>query len=807
MADNSLTKFWRELKRRKVVRVLVVYAIVAWVAIEVSSVLFPALLLPDWTSRLVVALVLVGFPVAVGMAWAFQITPEGLRKEDFQGETGQATGNRTTEENPEPTGEDRLDGWKRIAAHLNRDVRTLRRWENGEDLPVRRLMHDKQATVYAYRSELDAWLKHRHQVASESSPTEISQKWKKSGRRVILPGAIVVVIGSLLSWYWPSSADPAIAFGEWDWVLITQFDNRTGEDVLDGTLEYALERELANSAFVKVTPNGRINDVLRLMKLPQDTVIDVGIGREISLRDGAIQILIAGRIESLGDQYLLSIQLVNPSDSVTLASFSSEAVGQAQILSLVGELAREVRVALGEGLASITRSQEMLARVTTPSLAALRLFTQANKAMRGPERTQATAILEEAVRIDPDFASAHLLLVYVLQDRDDMVRANEHLQKAVELAENTSEQERLFILATYYFYYLEDYPKSIETYQLLARLYPGHNWANGNLGNIYEWMGMFEKAIHYKQLAADYAPNNPWSHKELTELAVAIGDQNTRDHHLQVLNSISELGDWLESRLRFFPQHEAWVNGEYVSVAESLEEMVSSRTPEDLVSDNLFYTHLRSLYFALGKLERLRELSALRPQLGWFEAVLDFDSGNSDTLRRYLENADSEYWNATLMALAGQTERAMNIVNDPGVEERAPRYYQIRMLKNLIRGQVALTEGRLEDAVRFLDDDSYLLNISNKPAHMFAMHALAEAYEGLGETDKAIETLEMARLQKLLTIYEFGGAWMWLRNQVLLYELYNVVGRTAAASDVAAELRDVLQLADRDHPFLMALEK
>ena len=75
-----MKNFWQELKRRKVIRVAIVYLIGAWVAIEAASVIFPALLLPEWTTRLVVALALIGFPVTVLLAWAFDITDRGIRK-------------------------------------------------------------------------------------------------------------------------------------------------------------------------------------------------------------------------------------------------------------------------------------------------------------------------------------------------------------------------------------------------------------------------------------------------------------------------------------------------------------------------------------------------------------------------------------------------------------------------------------------------------------------------------------------------------------------------------------------------------
>jgi hypothetical protein len=70
-----------ELKRRNVFRVGVAYAIVAWLLVEVASVVLPALHLPDWTLTFLVFLLVVGFPIALIFAWAFELTPEGIKRE------------------------------------------------------------------------------------------------------------------------------------------------------------------------------------------------------------------------------------------------------------------------------------------------------------------------------------------------------------------------------------------------------------------------------------------------------------------------------------------------------------------------------------------------------------------------------------------------------------------------------------------------------------------------------------------------------------------------------------------------------
>ena len=79
MPSSSISKFYQELKRRKVIRVAIVYMLVAWVVVEVASVMFPGLLLPDWSVRLVIGLAVIGFPIALVMAWALELSPDGLR--------------------------------------------------------------------------------------------------------------------------------------------------------------------------------------------------------------------------------------------------------------------------------------------------------------------------------------------------------------------------------------------------------------------------------------------------------------------------------------------------------------------------------------------------------------------------------------------------------------------------------------------------------------------------------------------------------------------------------------------------------
>src|SRR5438046_9121114 len=72
--------FFAELKRRNVYKVAVAYAIVAWLLIQVATQVFPFFEIPNWAVRLVVLLLILGFPIALFLAWAFEITPEGIKR-------------------------------------------------------------------------------------------------------------------------------------------------------------------------------------------------------------------------------------------------------------------------------------------------------------------------------------------------------------------------------------------------------------------------------------------------------------------------------------------------------------------------------------------------------------------------------------------------------------------------------------------------------------------------------------------------------------------------------------------------------
>ena len=102
---------------------------------------------------------------------------------------------------------ERLDSWKEIAAYLKRDVTTVQRWEKREGMPVRRHVHDKLGSVYAFRSELDAWARSRHEEPEPAAtatapdlPTPAAPRSKARPAYTIALAAIALVLVAGAAW-------------------------------------------------------------------------------------------------------------------------------------------------------------------------------------------------------------------------------------------------------------------------------------------------------------------------------------------------------------------------------------------------------------------------------------------------------------------------------------------------------------------------------------------------------------------------------------------------------------------------------
>jgi Tol biopolymer transport system component len=186
--------------------------------------------------------------------------------------------------------DDRLDSWKEIAAHLKRDVTTAQRWEKREGMPVHRHLHQKMGSVYAFKTDLDAWARSRGLVAeadgepaaaalTEPPPASAAQRRQ---RAIWLAAAAGAVLTALLVWALQrAGSSPENPLAEARYQALTDFDG--------------IEQAAA------ISRDGRFVAFLSDRDGPMDVwVTQVGVDQFYNLTRGAVRELVNPSIRTLG---------------------------------------------------------------------------------------------------------------------------------------------------------------------------------------------------------------------------------------------------------------------------------------------------------------------------------------------------------------------------------------------------------------------------------------------------------------------------------------------------------------------------
>lgn len=316
---------------------------------------------------------------------------------------------------PEDQHPDRLDSWKEIAVHLGRGVRTVQRWEKEEGLPVHRHVHNRQGSVYAFKSAVDDWWARRggHLSLEASEPAEriADLAGLPDGRRswpaIAFVGVLLVATAIAVSVRggWVTSA-PSVSHIRS--IAVLPFGSLTldpGDAALEVGLADALIRRLGVSRDVIVRP---ISAVLPFRHTTDDPV---AVGRQLQ-----VDAVLKGRLQHVGDRLRLSAQLFDCSSGRVLwAGDFDERVSA--IFAVQDTLAERVGSALLLQFtpADRARTRRLESRDPDAYLAYLQGRWFWNQRTReGFEKS--IERLTEAVDRDPRFALAHAALAeaYVL---------------------------------------------------------------------------------------------------------------------------------------------------------------------------------------------------------------------------------------------------------------------------------------------------------------------------------------------------------------------------------------------------------
>jgi DNA-binding winged helix-turn-helix (wHTH) protein/tetratricopeptide (TPR) repeat protein len=307
-----------------------------------------------------------------------------------------------------------------------------------------------------------------------------------------------------------------------DTIVLADFSNTTGDSVFDGTLRQGLAVQLEQSPFLSLISEERIQQVLRLMGKPADARLTPEIAREICERTASAAVL-DGSIASLGSQYVLGLRAQDCRTGDVLAEEQVQAAKKEDVLNALDQIASKFRTRVGESLTTVKEHDTPLAEATTPSLEALKAYSAGWQVVSSTGSAAAVPFFSRAIEIDPNFASAYAALGRMYGDIGESVLSAQNTNKAYQLRDHASDQERFFISLTYELQVTGDLEKAQQICDLWVRAYPRASLPHGLLaGGIYPSIGKREESVEEAKIALGIDPDFSIGYSLLADSYLAL---------------------------------------------------------------------------------------------------------------------------------------------------------------------------------------------------------------------------------------------------------------------------------------------
>ena len=394
---------------------------------------------------------------------------------------------------PEAPPGDRLNSWKEIAAYLKREVRTLHRWEVEEGLPIHRHLHKKRGSVYAYRSELEAWW-NACRVRLDKQATAPANRW--DWWKVAIASVVLVLTLVPSVHFFRQRTEFHATVPERKIMLgVLPFENLGGdpsqEYLSDGLTEEIIDR-LGNLNSQRLAVIARSSS----MHYKHTELGVVQIGRELG-----VDYLLQGTVHREGAIVRVSAELVHVRDQTHSWSRSYQR-DQKDVLALQGDLAQEVAAEIQLKLTPAQQGHLASARTTNPEAheAYLKGLYSWNKLTERDLR-QAIVYFQRAIDLDPSYAEAYASLgsCYGILGHLTAIPPNESLPRnkaaalrALEIDDTVSEAHAQLGFAT--MFYDHDWPRAEMEFERALELNPSNANAHRGLAQYFVSNARFEDA-------------------------------------------------------------------------------------------------------------------------------------------------------------------------------------------------------------------------------------------------------------------------------------------------------------------------
>ncbi len=601
-----------------------------------------------------------------------------------------------------------------------------------------------------------------------------------------------------------------------DTIVLGDFANTTGDPVFDGALRQGLAIQLEQSPFLSLVADQRIHATLGLMGQPENAPVTAQVAREICERVGGAAVL-DGSITKLGMQYVVGLRARNCHTGDILDDQQVKTGRKEDVLDALTQLAIKFRTRVGESLATVEKHATPLAEATTPSLEALKAFSQGWGIVTAKGASEeALKYFQRAVEIDPQFATAYGFLGRFYGDIGESVLSAQNTTKAYELLGRASDAERFFIKGTYLEQVTGNLEQAKDNFELWEKTYPREIRAPTLLaGQIYPAFGEWDKAVEASQRGIALNPDFPFSYPSL---ATAYLCQNRLQEAEKTLREAAarkiDNPDLLMMAFQL-----AVLRGDNAGQERAVSAARGKPGAEDLLIDGEAFARTYSGHPNEARDMTWRAAEAARragrkERAALFQtesAVHDAFLGNLPEARRSAISAlelsqgkDVQYGAAFALALCGESSRSQTVANqlEKGFpEDTSVRYSyvpELRALLSLNHGQPAKALDALKIAAPYELGWTTSVNVGSFGA-LYPIYVRGMAYLKANQGVKAA-----AEFQSIL--YHAGIAYfdpvIGAAARFHLGQAYVMAGDSAKAKRAFEDLLTFWKNADGDIPIL-----
>ena len=327
------------------------------------------------------------------------------------------------------------------------------------------------------------------------------------GASILVIAATIGIAGRARGW-WTSARTQRST------VLVSQIANGTADPDFDGTLREAVTVYLAQSPSLDLVSDERIRATLQLMGREASVRMTHDTAQEVCQRLG-LQAMLEGSVSAVGRTTVVALAATDCTTGATIARRQVDVERKEDVLRAMGTITAEVREALGESRSSLARHNVTIEEATTPSLDALKAYTEGTTRRASGRETEAIPFFERAIALDPRFALAYTTLSTLYGGLGETGRSEELARLAYDNRGHVSERERLFITYQYHDRYTGDQTKARETLDVWKRTYPRDYRPANALAVLLNRLGDYDAAIEEAREAIRRNPEHAFPRSNL----------------------------------------------------------------------------------------------------------------------------------------------------------------------------------------------------------------------------------------------------------------------------------------------------